>query len=142
MHEPPLSRRICELLEQVGPDHEGALARMPLLYDAHVRFEDPFQSVDGIDAFVEVNRKFTRNTRRLSLKTSTPVGDDAEFYFTWTMHFAPRIGPQFTVEGVSHARSQGGKVVYQRDYWDAVSLLASGVPGGRALLRLLMRAFT
>ncbi len=130
------------MFQRVGPGREDLLDELRPIYAADVHFQDPMQSIDGFDAFVATNRRLLARARELSFEVAPPVGTDDEFFFTWTMRFAPVVGPRFEVEGVSHLRARDGRIVLHRDYWDLASLLASGVPGGAWLLRTALRPLT
>ena len=137
-----LRDRLRELFEKVGPGREDVLDELRPLYADDVHFQDPMQSIDGRDAFLATNRRLLSRARALSFTIAPPVGTDEEFFLTWTMRFAPLVGPTFEVEGVSHLRARDGAIVLHRDYWDMAGLLASGVPGGAWLLRSALRPFT
>ena len=138
----PLRERLRALFEELRPGREDLLDQLRGLYDAHFHFEDPMQALDDVDDFLETTRKLMRRSRDLAFSVRTLVGTDDEFFMTWTMRLVPKLGPKLEVEGISHVRASQGKVLYQRDYWDMTSLVASGVPAGTRLLRAALRPFT
>jgi hypothetical protein len=109
------------------------------LYADHVHFEDPIQKVDGFEEFVGVNVRLAKRARELSFSVQRVVGEDEEFFVTWHMHFRPKLGPAFELDGISHLRSEGGKIHFHRDYWDIAALFASALPGGQRILRTLLK---
>lgn len=124
---------------RIGPDDVSCLDELRSFYADDVTFEDPVQKVEGIEAFLGVNRRLARRSRELSFTLERVVGDDTEFFATWHMRLRPKIGPLFELDGVSHLRLEGGKVRHHRDYWDLGALFASAVPGGQAVLRMVLK---
>ena len=134
-----LQQAVLAALGRLSADDVACLEELRPLYADDVTFEDPVQKVQGIEAFLDLNRRLAGRARELSFAVERVVGDDAEFVVTWHMRLRPKIGPLFELDGVSHLRAEGGKVVYHRDYWDLAALFASAVPGGQRMLRLLLR---
>jgi len=55
------------------------------------------------------------------------------------MRVAGRIGPAVTVQGVTHARARGGKIVEQRDYFDLAGSVLGALPGVSAAYRFMVK---
>ncbi len=136
-----LRQSLANLFVSISPENPGAVEALRRLYAHDVVFQDPMQRAHGVDAFIELNRSLLAKARTLSFTLTANVGSDEEFFFAWSMHFKPRIGPALSVDGTSHIRAAGGLVYYHRDYWDIAALLASGVPGGQSLLTAAMKPF-
>src|SRR5262245_23994562 len=139
MTAPSLRDAIASAFTRLSADDPSSLEELRALYADDMTFEDPIQKVQGIDAFVGLNRRLARRSRELSFSIERVVGDDTEFFIIWHMRFRPKIGPLFELDGVSHARAEGGQVRHQRDYWDLAALFASAVPGGQRVLRALLK---
>jgi limonene-1,2-epoxide hydrolase len=139
MPAPSLRDAILSAFTRLSADDLSALEDLRPLYAGDVTFEDPVQKVEGVEAFLDVNRRLARKARELSFAIERVAGDDAEFFITWHMRLRPKLGPLFELDGVSHLRAEGGKVRYHRDYWDLAALFASAVPGGQRILRALLK---
>lgn len=137
-----LRERIRDLFQALGPGAEDAIAECRELYADDLRFEDPMQVTTTLEAFIATTERLVRRARELSFTVASIVGTDDEFCLTWTMTFAPKVGPLIEVDGVSHFRARDGRVVHQRDFWDLATLFASALPGGRTVLRTVLRPFT
>ena len=109
------------------------------LYADDVRFEDPVQKVETFDDFAGVNVRLARRAKELSFAVERVVGEDAEFFVTWHMRLRPKMGTLFELDGVSHLRSENGRVKWHRDYWDLAALFASALPGGQRILRTILK---
>ena len=111
-------------------EHEGdtAIDRLGTLYDPHVVFRDPLQTLHGRDAFLAMNRRILARARRLSFEVSDAVGGRGSVFLAWTMFYEPRLGPKLVFHGTTHVRVKDGRVVEQRDYWDLLSSVAQSLP--------------
>lgn len=132
---------LTAVFQRIGPSDPSAVEALRPLYAEGVVFEDPIQRVEGVEAFLDVNRRLVARAKKLAFDLERVIGDDDELVLVWRMTFQAKIGPEVQVDGVSHLRARGGKVTSHRDYWDLATLLASGVPGGERLLRLALRPF-
>lgn len=130
---------IVTAFARLSAEDASALDDLRPYYGDDVTFEDPVQKVQGLDAFLDLNRRLIRKARELSFSVESVVGEDAEFFVTWHMRLRPKVGPLFEVDGVSHLKTAGGKVRSHRDYWDIAALFASAVPGGQTILRTILR---
>jgi len=100
------------------------------------------QVTTDVEAFIATTARLINRARVLSFSVHAVVGTDDEFFFTWTMRFAFKVGPVAQVDGASHFRARDGRVVMHRDYWDLANLLATTVPGGQQVLRAMVRPLT
>jgi hypothetical protein len=136
-----LRRRTTEALLGLSADDPASVDALRPLYAADVVFEDPLQRLQGLEAFLAMNRKLLKMARVLRFELRGEGGDDREFFLAWHLVFKPTLGPTARVDGVSHITSDGVKITSHVDYWDMASLLASLVPGGRRILRAALRPF-
>jgi len=136
--EGAMKQRYVDALEALARDGEAALPLLRELYHEQMQFEDPIQSVVGIEAFMEANRRLVRRARSISLNFGTVAVQDGHLFAVWTMTFEPRMGPVMVFEGASHATFRDGRIAYQRDYWDLLSSTAGAVPGISMVYRRLV----
>lgn len=133
-----LGERWARALETLFREREPALPAFLALYDEHLQFQDPLQRVSGLSAYAEMNRRFLARARRLDITVEEWAEQDGRLFASWRMHFAPRLGPELTFEGVSHLRVREGRIVYQRDHFDTAGSVASAVPGLSSLYRAVL----
>jgi len=133
-----LGKRWSRALETLFRERESALPAFLSLYDEHIQFQDPLQRVSGLDAFAELNRRFLVRARRLAITVEDMAEQDNVLFASWRMHFAPRLGPELTLEGASHLRVREGRILYQRDHFDIAGGVASAVPGLSSLYRAVL----
>lgn len=136
-----LRERIITAFGALNETSAGKLDELRELYADDVHFQDPIQTVRGLDAFIEMNRSLISKVRELSFEVTASAGSDEEMFLAWTMTFAPKHGPRVEVDGTSHVRTEHGKVVYHRDYWDIAGMFAGAIPGGRRLLSAILKPF-
>jgi hypothetical protein len=136
---PSLPARLRDALAALSVDHPEAIEALRPLYADDVAFSDPIQSLDGLEAFLAMNRRLLARVRALTFDVTSAQGTDDEAFLAWSMRATPRLGPAVKVDGVTHARAREGRVFYHRDFWDLGELFASGLPGGRQVLRAVLR---
>ncbi|OJH41104.1 nuclear transport factor 2 family protein [Cystobacter ferrugineus] len=137
-----LGERWSRALETLFREREPALPAFLSLYDEHIQFQDPLQRVSGLAAYAELNRRFLARARRIEISVEEMAEQEGRLFASWRMHFAPRLGPELTLEGVSHLRVREGRIVYQRDHFDVAGGVASAVPGLSALYRAVLTRVT
>jgi len=133
------AERIRQLLEGLTPKDIDGVEKLRPLYDVGVIFQDPIQKVQGIDAFIALNRRLLGRAKELAFEVHQVTGADDQIFLTWTMHCEPKLGPKIRVDGVTHLRVKNDRVVMHRDYWDLGELFASALPGGQTALRFLLK---
>lgn len=132
-----LPEKLASALVSVVPENPDAVETLRALYDPALVFQDPIQRLEGVDAFLDMNRHLLRRMKKLSWEILSMAGNDEEAFLEWKMLCAPKLGPAVEVAGVTRVRAKDGKIVDHRDYWDVGELLASALPGGTKLLHLL-----
>ena len=111
------------------------------IYDAQVRFKDPFNEVKGIDA---VHRIFAHMYRNLDAPkfTITEYIEKADVaYVKWEFHFSfKNVVTEEMFEGVSRlVIDEEDRVVEHVDYWDAAEHMYEKMPLIGSLLRMIKR---
>jgi steroid delta-isomerase len=137
---PPHVARVVRYFEALAA-HDTA--RLTEVYAEDVRFKDPFNEVQGVEA---IRRIFTHMFEQVDgprfVVTSAMARGDAA-WLAWDFRFAFRrplpTGPQ-CIRGCSHLRfAPDGRVADHRDYWDAAEELYEKLPVVGTLMRWLRR---
>lgn len=102
------------------------------LYEADVRFDDPFHRIDGREALRAYYARMYAGVLgiRFDFSDETVGADDLVLY--WTMryrHARLRGGAEISLEGCSRlVYGETGRIARHRDYFDAGALLYEHVP--------------
>lgn len=110
-------------------------------YAEDMRFIDPIQTLEGREAFLEMNEAMMRSARLLRFEMIDGAAGQDSFYLTWAFDFQPRMGPRMRFAGVTHARLEAGRVVEHRDYWDLAGGIMSAFPLANLIYRKVVSRF-
>lgn len=141
MAQESLAPRFRSAIDALNARGVDALDELLALYDASVVFEDPMQRIEGIDAFASLNRKMVEHARSMRFDVHEVVEQGGQLFATWTLHYAPKLGPTLTIGGVTHARVRDGRIVEHRDYWDLLSSVVDVIPGATRVYKSVMARF-
>lgn len=135
--------RWARFFETLTPD---SLDELEGLCRSDVRFADPFNDVQGVDALRRIfAHMFETSVDPRFTVFDTAIGD-AAVYYRWRFAFRPRsrsTGPDWVIDGVSEVRfDEDGLVVSHIDHWDAASQVHARLPLVGRLMRWLSRRFT
>ncbi|MBI2393638.1 MAG: nuclear transport factor 2 family protein [Deltaproteobacteria bacterium] len=136
-----LAGRFRSAIDALNARGLDALDELLALYDAAVVFEDPMQKIEGIEAFAELNRKMIAHARSLRFDVHEVVEQNEQLFATWTLHYAPRLGPSMKIGGATHVRVRDGRIVEHRDYWDLMSSVVDVIPGASRVYKSVMARF-
>ena len=121
------------------PGHPEVFDSVRELYAEDVLFHDPIQIVRGLPAFVAMNERLVGRMKSLEWTILGTWGDDESACLEWNMKGRPKLGPEFSVDGMTRVSAKDGRITQHRDYWDLGELIASGLPYGPRVLRTVLR---
>lgn len=132
-------------LRQLFTKPYGAPAPTPeqwrALYAEDVHFEDPTQSKDGIEAYLQAQDGLIRRCDDVYLIPSAIAIDGAMAFVEWEMGLKIK-GIEFIYPGCSRLRINAeGKIVDHRDYFDFVGPTFAPVPLVGGFVRWLYSRF-
>lgn len=130
-------RDVCDAFSRMSPGDKRAVEELMALYDDNVVFVDPLQRIEGSVALAAMNVRLVRRARDLRVRIGDRAAAGDQAFLTWQMDYRYRLGPAFTIDGISHLRLRGEKIIEHRDYWDALSTAIGVVPGARSIYRTL-----
>lgn len=125
------------LLETMSPE------RLDDLMDhcaADVRFQDPFNAVQGVERYQAVLKKMYEDVPEVRFTvTQKGLGEERAF-IRWRFEGRTKSGGRLDFDGVSELSfDKEGKVTLHRDFWDAAGALYETVPVLGAVLRLIRK---
>jgi steroid Delta-isomerase len=135
----PRLRALVDFYEQLTPGH---LARVGEVYARDVRFKDPFNEVQGLDALAKVFEHMFKQQPDAKFKVTHAAVRGQDALLVWTFHCttASKSLGQLTLRGCTHVHfDASGKVDVHRDYWDAAEELYEKLPGLGVLMRWLKK---
>ena len=111
------------------------------IYDAQVRFKDPFNEVKGIDAVYRIFAHMFRNLYAPKFTITEYIQKTDIAYVKWEFRFSfKNEGTEEMFQGVSRlVMNEEGRVVEHIDYWDAAEHMYEKMPIIGWLLRTIKR---
>jgi steroid delta-isomerase len=89
------------------------------VYSPSVEFQDPLHHTHGVAALRTVYEHTLTQLSDVSVTVLDAHGDDISGFLLWTMRYQLRGKPR-EITGTCHLKyAADGRVVKQRDYWDA-----------------------
>jgi len=101
------------------------------VYSDDVRFQDPFCTVEGIEALAEYFSGAYSNVLSCQFDFGDPVINGRDLCIPWIMrlrHKRIRNGHPINVDGISQLKIHHGKVTSHRDYFDIGQLIYENLP--------------
>lgn len=117
----------------------ASLARIDDVYDAHARFSDPFQQLQGRAAIGALYGRMFERLQAPNFEIVEVIAEDSRAFVCWDFNYGWR-GRQRRLHGGSLLRlGADGLIVEHADYWDAASGIYEQIPLLGAVLRGLRR---
>jgi hypothetical protein len=135
---PTLTERLVTAFSSFGKDSPHWLDQIDDLYAPDMVFHAPLARVEGRAAFRAVSEGILKRSAYVRIEDVAAVGDDARVMMTWTMIIRAKIGGERRIAAASELRIEGGRFVYQRDYWDVLGAVMSGFPTIEPIYRKVM----
>lgn len=135
--------RWARFFETLTPESLDALER---LCRADVRFSDPFNEVQGVEALRRIFLHMFETTAGPRFTVLDIAFGASAVYYRWRFSFRPRTrsaAAEWVIEGVSEVHfDEIGLVVSHVDHWDAASQIHARLPLVGRLMRWLTRRLT
>lgn len=110
---------------------QDSIAALADIYHADVQFIDPIHQVSGLSALQDYFRNILQGVDYCQFEFSHSAVSHDQLFLNWHMRFRhPNLGngQEIVVAGVSHCQISDERVIYQRDYYDAGSMVYEHVP--------------
>ena len=102
-------------------------------------FQDPIQTVQGLQPFLETNRRMLARAKALEVQLGDVFESGEQIFLSWKMRYVPKMGPPVAIDGCTHCRVRDGKIVYHRDYWDLLSSVVEELPIVAPVYKMLIK---
>jgi len=115
-------------------------APVEALYADDIYFEDPTQGTQGKAALMKHIVHTFSNISNFSFKSHTMLTSDTDVFISWTQIFNHKKlagGKTIRVEGSSYLKTRGGKIYYQRDYFDLGAVVYENLPIIGPIIKIL-----
>ncbi|MGC2856666.1 nuclear transport factor 2 family protein [Novispirillum sp. DQ9] len=113
--------------------------RLDALTTPDVVFQDPFQTLDGRDAYKRLFHHMWATTGQPRVTVHRTAWDGDTVFLRWRFELKVR-GRWLPIEGVSEITfADDGRICRHVDHWDAASQVYGRIPGLGAVLRLIRR---
>lgn len=97
----------------------GKLDNLGDIYSPAVEFQDPIHQVRGMAALRGIYEDLFEKKNHVSMTVTDAHGDERTGFLLWTLSYQIR-GNERVITGTSHLKfAQDGRVLVQRDHWDA-----------------------
>lgn len=123
-----LADRVTAFYESLNTLGPKALDQMADLFAEDIHYISPVEERKSLTEIRGGYERLFKQYPHVRFEDIALRGDDDQFEGTMTMVLRPRVGPAFTVQMANVFRGQGGKVVYQRDYWDLLGSIMDVIP--------------
>ncbi len=123
---------VADLFIEMTP---AKLERLGDIYSPGIAFHDPIHDASGLAQLREVLSKWFKKMPRISFKVLDAHGDERTGFLLWNMKYQLR-GNERVIHGSSHFRfAPDGRILEQRDQWDASFVLYGEHPTLAWLMR-------
>jgi steroid delta-isomerase len=116
-----------------------SLGTVASIYAADAVFEDPFNTLRGIDSVQAVYQHMFDTLAQPRFIVTTIVAEGQQAFMTWDFHFTARAQPMKISGCTQFELNDQGLITLHRDYWDAAQQVYEKVPLLGAVLRLIRR---
>ncbi len=110
---------------------KGNLNKLSEVYSEDIRFQDPLETVQGLDELTRYFAGAYANVISCRFDFGEAIVQGEFAAVPWVMHLRHkriRKGREVQVRGISHLEIRDGMVCYHRDYFDAGEMLYENLP--------------
>ena len=127
----------------LATDVEEASAQLRRIYSADLRYENPIQRVEGVDAFLRLMRHMATRWAPFSMQIDEGLESPERILGRFRLTFRPTfLRRTLDIEGLTRCVVAGGRIIEQRDYYDAMSCALDAVPLAGPVYRKIIAQFT
>lgn len=122
---------------------EQAIAQLRPLYSDDLRYQNPIQRVQGVEAFLRLMRHMASRWAPFSMQIDEGLESSERILGRFRLSFRPTfLRRSIDIEGLTRCVVAGGRIIEQRDYYDAMSSALDAVPLAGPAYRKIIAQFT
>ncbi|MGC4066311.1 MAG: nuclear transport factor 2 family protein [Polyangiaceae bacterium] len=137
-----LLARLSESVALFERDPARALDALRPLYAEDLRYESPIQTLRGREGFLRLMGHMATRFTPFSMRIEDGLESEERIFGRFRLSFkAPFLQQHLDIEGVTRCVISGGRIVEQRDYYDALSRALDAVPLAGPVYRKIIAQF-
>ena len=130
-----LAVMISDFIKLISTFDSDSLRDLPEIYSPTIEFEDPINTVQGLDNLYLVFEDLLKVFSEIEIQVKGTSSTDHTAFVRWLMTYRFRK-KKYSIDGVTHLKfDSSGLICKHKDYWDASFPLYGTFP----LLGSLMR---
>lgn len=120
--------RFSDFYQELNLQSVGMLEN---IYDENVVFEDPVGKHAGLTTVKKYFTELLNNTSKCEFDIKHIEKGSSDIFVQWEMFYQhPKVGNKKTiaVPGMSHLKTNGERITFQKDYYDMGSMIYEHLP--------------
>ena len=130
-----LAVMISDFIKLISTFDSGSLRDLPKIYSPTIEFEDPINTVQGLDNLCLVFEDLLKVFSEIEIQVKGTSSTDHTAFVRWLMTYRFRK-KKYSIDGVTHLKfDSSGLICKHKDYWDASFPLYGTFPMLGSLMR-------
>jgi steroid delta-isomerase len=130
-----LAVMISDFINLISTFDSDSLRDLPEIYSPTIEFEDPINTVQGLDNLYLVFEDLLKVFSEIEIQVKETSSTDHTAFVRWLMTYRFRK-KKYSIDGVTHLKfDSSGLICKHKDYWDASFPLYGTFPMLGSLMR-------
>ena len=130
-----LAVMISDFIKLISTFDSDSLGDLPKIYSPTIEFEDPINTVQGLDNLYLVFEDLLKMFSEIEIQVKETSLTDHTAFVRWLMTYQFRK-KKYSIDGVTHLKfDSSGLICKHKDYWDASFPLYGTFPMLGSLMR-------
>ena len=130
-----LAVMISDFIKLISTFDSESLRDLPEIYSPTIEFEDPINTVQGLDNLYLVFEDLLKVFSEIEIQVKETSSTDHTAFVRWLMTYRFRK-KKYSIDGVTHLKfDSSGLICKHKDYWDASFPLYGTFPMLGSLMR-------
>ena len=126
---------ISDFIKLISTFDSDSLGDLPKIYSPTIEFEDPINTVQGLDNLYLVFEDLLKVFSEIEIQVKETSSTDHTAFVRWLMTYRFRK-KKYSIDGVTHLKfDSSGLICKHKDYWDASFPLYGTFPMLGSLMR-------
>ena len=133
---------ISDFIKLISTFDSDSLRDLPEIYSPTIEFEDPINTVQGLDNLCLVFEDLLKVFSEIEIQVKETSSTDHTAFVRWLMAYRFRK-KEYSIDGVTHLEfDSSGLICKHKDYWDASFPLYGAFPMLGSLMRAIKKMAT